>query len=129
LQGGVEFSDKVSMKTTLMVEARGNQNPTEDGIWTAFAVRPYYAFTNAFGLTFEYDLDYFIYDDDAVDASMLNRFTLAPTITIDSNGTVFSDPVIHAFVSYAMGDMDSTVLIDGQDDQGFKYGFSFSVGW
>ncbi|MBF9018032.1 MULTISPECIES: carbohydrate porin [unclassified Oceanispirochaeta] len=128
-QGGAEFSDKISMRTTVMIESRGNQDSASDGIWTAFAIRPYYGFTNMFGITFEYDLDYFIYDDTSNDESMLNRFTLAPTLTIDSNGTVFSDPVIHAFVTYAIGDMDASVLLEDQDDQGFKYGLSFSVGW
>lgn len=129
LQGGAVFGESLSMRTTLMVEARGNQDAASDGIWTAFAIRPYYAINKFFGLTFEYDLDYFMYDDDAAEDSMLNRFTLAPTLTIDSDGTVFSDPVIHAYVSYAIGDMDSSVLIDGKDDQGFMYGISFSIGW
>jgi len=134
VQGSAVFNEKWSMKTAAFVEARGNQNSEEsaDGVWTSFALRPYYAFTKTFGLTAEYDFDHFSYAADST-TSTVNRFTLAPTITLDSSGTVFSNPVIQFYMTYAVGDLDQTaaenVLLDGKDDMGFKYGVSFTVSW
>ncbi len=128
-QGGATLSDAWSLKAAAMTEARGNQNVDSDGIWNTVAIRPFYSFTSNFGLMFEYGFDHFM-NFETEEHTFMNRVTLAPTMTLDTGSSVFSDPIIMFYMTYAHGDIaDEAVLIDGYDEHGIKYGVMFQVGW
>ncbi len=128
-QSGATLTDALSLKATVMTEARGNQNVAKDGIWNTAAIRPFYSFTNNFGMMMEYGFDHFM-NFETEEHKFMNRVTLAPTMTLDTGSSVFSDPIIMFYMTYAYGDIaGEDVLIDGYDEHGIKYGVMFQVGW
>ncbi len=133
-QMGFQVSDNVGIKAVTMVEARGNYADAKtNGIWTTAAIRPFISVYENIGLMLEYDFDYFVYADDDTSANVQNRVTIAPTLTLDSKASIFSDPLLYVFASYARGEFANTTsnstLLHDDSKQGFKYGIAFSLGW
>ncbi len=127
-QGGVVVNDLLSCKFTALGEAKMGQVP-DSGIWLTSAFRPYFRLGDFWGIALEGSYDYFR-SLSTGDPSHIGRLTLAPTLTLDKENSVFSNPTFYIFTTYAIGDARSDVVIPVKDyNQALKFGAAFTVNW